>query len=180
MIVVLVIGFAFCYIFYQLGLQDTLFSYKEQQGTITSLLRITSLVLMMGIVFAIDAVRLDGRQLVLRWSVSSIITAYSYTTSAAIVLTDLFSDQTLGIVASITLLCLGLVLVRLAASWPITLAAVVGCGAALAIINTGFTYTRSFVSRAALYLCGSILLAELVLLLRLAFRIKEHRGRLTE
>jgi hypothetical protein len=166
------------FFFYLWSIQGVLFPDVEKQWTMT--LVMTSLALMMGIAFAVDAVSFEEGQPVLRWPLSSIIMVYSCTTSAALLLTALFSDRTLGFVASMTLLCLGLALVRVAASWPMALASVVGCCAALAIINTGFTYTTSLVSRAALYLCASILLAELVLLLRLAFRIKGRRMRSTE
>ena len=178
-VVLLVIVFFFYLSNYLWTHEGVLFPDADKQWPMT-LVMMTSLVLMMGIAFAVDAVRFEGSQPVLRWPVSSIIMVYSCTTAAALALTALFSDRTLGVAASMTLLCLGLVLVRLGASWPITLAAVVGCCAALAIINTGFTYTTSLVSRAALYLCASILLAELVLLLRLAFRIKGRRMRSTE
>jgi hypothetical protein len=173
-VIVLLVILLFLYISYLWNLQGVLFPDAATQGT-TTLVTMMSLALIMGFVFAIDAVRFDGSDPVLRWPVSSIISAYSYTTSAALVLTALFSDRTLGIAASMTLLCLGLALVRLSAGWMISLTSVVGCCAALAIINTGFSYTRSFISRAALYVCGSILLAELILLLRLAFRIKGRR-----
>jgi hypothetical protein len=168
-VIILLVIACVLYAIYQLTLQQVLFPDANTLGTMTFL------VIVFGIVFAVDAIRFDGGQIVVRWSVSSIITAYFYVTPAAVVLTALFSNRTLGGAASMTLLCLGLALVRLAASWPISLAAVVGCCAALTIINTGFTYASVFAARAALYFCGSILLAELVLLLRLAFRIKERR-----
>lgn len=82
-VVLLAIVFFFYLSNYLWTLGNVLFPDADKQWPIT-LVMMTSLALMMGIAFAVDAVRFEGSQPVLRWPVSSIIMVYSCTTGCSV------------------------------------------------------------------------------------------------